>query len=228
MDAWAPTGWSHPEEPRLDRWGPMVLPDLVDWEGLRWWWLVTSAVRTYLTGTSRPPADRWSDRARARGSEGSRERAESRRQRSSRRALVELEGEPRADRSRHSGGEGYAGVNGRCSRSHATAITSSRIGSLTPGGSLLTGFPSSCCTLGFPKSEGVRDAGKPFEDDDEWQTAFKAHASSLFPPEFLGKWDRMRSRSIHPRRQISAGGAWIRPWSKRHELIRLPRALQIL
>ncbi len=95
MDAWAPTGWSHPEEPRLDRWGPMVLPDLVDWEGLRSWWLVhergANVPNWDLAATCKIDGQTGLVLVEAKAQ---RERVESRRQRSSRRALVELEGEP--------------------------------------------------------------------------------------------------------------------------------------
>lgn len=47
------------------------------------------------------------------------------------------------------------------------------------------GLPVVLVYLGFTGDEGIADAGRPFEDDADWQKAFTAHASPIISPSLF-------------------------------------------
>lgn len=49
------------------------------------------------------------------------------------------------------------------------------------------GMPVVLVYLGFTGDDGIRDAGAPFVDDDDWQKAFAEHARGVVPPGLLGR-----------------------------------------
>lgn len=48
------------------------------------------------------------------------------------------------------------------------------------------GVPVVLLYLGFTGDEGIRDAGRPFADDEDWRTAFDEYASGSIPLELFG------------------------------------------
>ena len=67
------------------------------------------------------------------------------------------------------------------------------------------GFPIVLIYLGFTGDEGIRDAGVPFADDADWQTAFRQYAATTVPLDLLDRrldigpapvWLLSRSRRV--------------------------------
>jgi hypothetical protein len=67
------------------------------------------------------------------------------------------------------------------------------------------GIPVVLLYLGFTGDEGIRDAGLPFADDDDWQRAFAEHAEGVVPVELFDAqrkgestpvWLVLRSRPV--------------------------------
>lgn len=69
----------------------------------------------------------------------------------------------------------------------------------------MLGFPVILLYLGFTGDEGIRDAGAPFSDDDDWQRAFRQYAHTIVPHELFDRrldvgpspvWLLSRSRPV--------------------------------
>lgn len=69
----------------------------------------------------------------------------------------------------------------------------------------MLGLPVVLLYLGFTGDEGIRDAGAPFSDDEDWQRAFRRYAHPVVPHELLERrldigpspvWLMSRSRRV--------------------------------
>jgi hypothetical protein len=69
----------------------------------------------------------------------------------------------------------------------------------------MLGIPVILAYIGFTGDEGIRDAGAPFRDDQDWQRAFEEYARGILPIDSLDRridlgpapiWLTRRSRSV--------------------------------
>lgn len=185
---WAPIGHENSKEARLSTFGPAWLQESDEWAALGDWWLV------HKRGANTP---NW-DIAVAGTIEG-------------KPGLVLVEAKANHRELSTAGKPLASDASANSIENHARigeAIAEAQAGwrEIDPGVSISRashyqlanrmahawkiaqhGLPVVLVYLGFTGDDGIRDAGEPFSDDDDWQTAFAEHTKGLVPRDLLGR-----------------------------------------
>lgn len=189
-NTWKPIGYRAPDEARLERFGPEVLPDVVDWQTLSDWWLC------YKRGANTPNWD-LALTATVGGRKGL--------------VLVEAKAHESElnderkpldpDASEHSRANhrriGFA-IDEACRALNRVVpgIQISRDSHYQLANRIAfsyklaaMGLPVVLVYLGFLGDTGIADVGVPFIDDAHWTSVFQEHTHGILP-------DRFAERSI--------------------------------
>jgi hypothetical protein len=201
-----PRGYEHPDEARLESFGPSVMPDLGVWNELEDWWLVHKArantpnwdIAVFCEIERRPglvlveAKANWPELGRA----GKREpNAGSQRSIENHDRIASAIGEAQ---------DGWRVIDSRVSISRDSHYQlANRLAFTWKLGTL--GIPVVLLYLGFTGDEGIRDAGEPFTDDADWRTAFSQYADGVVPLELFERrhdlgaapvWLSLRGRDV--------------------------------
>ena len=201
-----PRGYESPAEARLETFGPRWKPDDPAWAALQRWWL------THSVGANTPNWDIAAGcliegrsglllvEAKANGPElGTAGKLQS------------VPASPRSDENHVRIGAaideactGWRQVDPRFDiRLTSHYQLANRLAFTWKLASL--GIPVVLIYLGFTGDEGIRDAGEPFADDADWQTAFRQYAATTVPLDLLDRrldigpapvWLLSRSRRV--------------------------------
>lgn len=203
---WMPAGYPAPEEARLDRFGPEVLPDSSAWQALRTWWLV------HGRGANTP---NWDVAAVC--------------EIENRTGLILIEAKANVPELSVLGKPLAPGASANSRENHdriAVAIADAqsglaRLGVFTKISSAShyqlsnqvafawklasLGLPIVLVYLGFLGDAGISDVGSPFESSAHWESAFAKYACDVVSKNSFEKridcglapfWMLLRSRQV--------------------------------
>ncbi len=187
-DTWMPKGHNNPEEARLEKFGPRILPN-VNWKALQDWWLA------YKPGANTP---NW-DLASTCTVEGQR-------------GLVLIEAKAHTQELKIEGKplKHYASSNSE--RNHerigkAIKEATDALGKIVPEVSISRdthyqlanriafswkiaslGVPVVLVYLGFIGDKDISDVGEPFKDDELWRKIIGDYMTNQVPGDFTERW----------------------------------------
>jgi hypothetical protein len=181
-----PRGYGHPDEARLETFGPSVMPDLIAWSDLEDWWLVHKphantpnwdiAVACEIEGRSGlvlvEAKANWTELSRAGKHDPNADSQKS------------VENHERIAAAIDQAQEGWRTINRRVTISRNSHYQLAN--RLAFSWKLATlGVPVVLLYLGFTGDEGIRGAGEPFADDKDWRRAFSQYAEGVVPLEMF-------------------------------------------
>lgn len=185
--AWAPAGYEHPEEARLEEWGPTWFGQQGTWDELSRWWLAAPR------GANTPNWD-LAVSAELEGRQGLiLVEAKANVPELSRAGKTEP-GSSAGSRANHERiGEAIREANDRL-RSIAPELRmahncsyqlSNRLAFTWKLASL--GIPVALLYLAFTGDDGIRDVGEPLRDAQHWDAVFRAHLTAIGGDRLLGR-----------------------------------------
>jgi hypothetical protein len=201
-----PRGYAEPDEARLERFGPLWLPDRDVWQTLQSWWLIHKA------GANTPNWD-FALGCRIEGRPG----------------LVLVEAKANWPELSRAGKELSSSASPRSHENHrqigaAIAEASAGLQQIDPGFAISRDshyqlanrlayswklaklkIPVVLLYLGFTGDGGISDVGAPFNDGEDWSAAFRNYTARAVPPDMINHrldvagtpmWVMVRSRPI--------------------------------